>query len=96
MLTRKIAIGLLLYLLVGFIRSGICQIFINSVPVEDAAIDDTVHFYVNSIEVIGNKKTKAEVILRELRFEEQAGIVPSDYGSLQTDSGIGTFYPGEV
>lgn len=63
-------------LMAGFYASiGFCQIYLNSQEVDESTNSDTAKFQISRIEIIGNDKTKPEVILRELRFAENQQIL---------------------
>ena len=54
------------------IGTSICsgQIFLNSEEVNEYSITDSTTYQFSRIEIIGNNKTKPDIILRELQFEE--------------------------
>lgn len=71
-LRRKNIGGLLLLCLItGFHASyGISQIYLNAEEVDDYSFEDSLTYQIVRIEIIGNDKTRPEVILRELHFSE--------------------------
>jgi len=55
-------------LLLIYLKIGFSQIYLNSQDVNESPIPDTTIFRFEKIEIIGNHKTKPEIILRELHF----------------------------
>ncbi len=67
-MTTKIIIVFYLIAICTSMSNG--QIFLNSEEIDEYAITDSTTFQFSNIEIIGNNKTKPDVILRELQFEE--------------------------
>jgi outer membrane protein assembly factor BamA len=55
-------------------QTGSAQVFLNSVNIHDFEKVDTVRVPLKKIEIIGNYKTKSEIILRELLFSENETV----------------------
>ncbi|HEX9974942.1 MAG TPA: POTRA domain-containing protein, partial [bacterium] len=49
---------------------GFSQIYLNSEEADESAFMDSIKYQIAKIEIIGNDKTKPDVILRELFFTE--------------------------
>ena len=54
--------------------TGSAQVFLNSVNIHDFEKIDTVRVFLKKIEILGNDKTKTEIILRELLFSENETV----------------------
>ena len=61
---------IIFFLLMIYPQISFGQIFLNSKEISETAITDTIYFCFERVEIIGNNKTKPEVISRELRFLE--------------------------
>ncbi len=72
-MTKKIIIAF--YLITIFVSMGSGQIYLNSEELDEFAIPDSMTFQFSSIEIIGNNKTKPDIILRELRFEKNEFVL---------------------
>ncbi|MCU0645826.1 MAG: hypothetical protein MUC94_16395, partial [bacterium] len=60
-----------IFLIAGFYASlGFSQIYLNAEEADESTFMDSIEYQIAKIEIIGNDKTKPEVILRELHFTE--------------------------
>jgi outer membrane protein assembly factor BamA len=71
-MTKKIIITVCLIALCTSISNG--QIYLNSEEIEEFSNPDSTTFQFTSIEIIGNNKTKPDIILRELHFKDKERI----------------------
>ena len=67
-MTKKIIITFCVIAVCASISTG--QIYLNSEEVEESALNDSNKYQISTIEIIGNNKTKPDIILRELHFAE--------------------------
>lgn len=59
----------------GFYASlGFGQIYVNGEEPDEAAFEDSTSYQILKIDIIGNEKTRPEVILRELHFSENEPV----------------------
>jgi len=72
-MTKTIIITFYLITFCASVSTG--QIYLNSQEIDQSANSDSTIFQFEKIEIIGNKKTKPDVILRELRFQENQATV---------------------
>jgi len=68
LMTKKIIITFCMLAVCVSISSG--QIYLNSEEVDESALNDSNKFQIATIEIIGNHKTRPDIILRELHFAE--------------------------
>jgi hypothetical protein len=60
-----------IFLIAGLYGSlGFSQIYVNGEEPDESVFEDSIHYQIAKIEIIGNDKTKPDVILRELHFAE--------------------------
>ena len=62
---------------------GLTQVFLNSEIVVESDKTDTIKLNLKNIEIVGNKKTKPQIILRELLFSENQLVLLSNFISAQ-------------
>ncbi len=67
-MTKKIIITF--YLITIFASLSSSQIYLNSEELDELAISDSLIFQFSTIDIIGNDRTKPDIILRELRFNK--------------------------
>lgn len=70
---RSATMGKLRFVILWFmyvVSSAMGQIYINAEELDEAQCSDTIRYAIAKIEIIGNEKTRPEVILRELHFQE--------------------------
>lgn len=60
----------IILMVIFYATIGLSQIYLNEHEVDETTNSDTAAFLISRIDIIGNDKTKPEVILRELRFTE--------------------------
>lgn len=78
---KKILVTFSFLLFLSQISSS--QVFLNSEIVVESGKTDTVRLKLIKIEIIGNKKTKPQIILRELLFSENQSISLAQFISAQ-------------
>ncbi len=61
-----------------FVSTAMGQIYINAEELDEAQCSDTIRYTIAKIEIIGNDKTRPEVILRELHFSEKQVVSLSE------------------
>ncbi|MDZ7331708.1 MAG: BamA/TamA family outer membrane protein [candidate division KSB1 bacterium] len=54
------------------------QIYLNSNELDEAQCSDSIRYRIDKIELLGNNKTRPEVILRELHFSEKQSVSLSE------------------
>ncbi len=54
------------------------QIYLNSNELDDTECSDSIRYRIDKIEILGNDKTRPEVILRELHFDEKQMVSLSE------------------
>lgn len=57
--------------LIYFVATALGQIYLNSNELDENQCSDSIRYQIDKIEIIGNEKTRPEVILRELHFAEK-------------------------
>jgi len=57
-----------------FSQNGFSQVFFNSANIYDSNINDTTSVLLKKIDIVGNEKTKTEIITRELLFSENENV----------------------
>ncbi len=80
MLKKLLFIFCLLFI---FSQIGSAQVFLNSVNIHDSGKVDTVRVSLKKMEIIGNDKTKSEIILRELLFSENETVTLKQFIAAQ-------------
>lgn len=67
-------LSIVLFLIFVFTKLSLSQVFYNSEVVGESEKTDTVQLSLKKVEIIGNNKTKSEIILRELLFSENETV----------------------
>jgi len=62
---------------------GYAQIFFNSINIQESGKADTISVSLKKIEIIGNEKTKPEIIIRELLFSENEIVTLAQFVAAQ-------------
>ena len=80
-MAKKLLISIFLITVFSQIISA--QVYVNSVEINELEDRDTTHYCIKKIEINGNKKTKADIILRELLFTQNEFVTIDQISAAQ-------------